>query len=221
MLPPSELATLAPELEALILRMLSEEPEARGTAGELAEALEQAAEEAGPVVDERVVPSRSMLPTDRATRPGPTRWHLARQALRRVAREHSAAMCVTGTLAAVLLVMLPLTPLPEKPAQVVLAKEEHTAGLADAGVDDSVLASMEVNLYGVPGFVLGEPMPKRPEPGWKRPPCSGTQRSINGTCWFGPLEGEKPPCSDSYEHDGRCYTPVNLKGRRQPTSDEP
>ena len=43
LLPPSELASVGPELDALILRMLSEDPKARGTAGELVQAFEQAA----------------------------------------------------------------------------------------------------------------------------------------------------------------------------------
>ncbi len=108
MLPLSALATVAPELEALILRMLSEEPEARGTAGELAEALEQAAKEAGPEADERVVPSRSLVPTGRAARPGPTRWQLACQSL----REHSKLLSVAGALAAGVLAVVVLLPFP-------------------------------------------------------------------------------------------------------------
>jgi hypothetical protein len=98
----------------------------------------------------------------------------------------------------------------------------QAVGLGDGGVDDSVLASAEAQPYQVPGFVLGKPMPKRPEPGWEKPPCSGFQRSINGACWFGPLEGEKPPCEDAFEHENRCYTPVIPHNRiRQPTSEEP
>ncbi|HEX8706598.1 MAG TPA: serine/threonine-protein kinase [Myxococcaceae bacterium] len=232
MRPPSELATVAPELEALILRMLSEEPEARGTAGALAEALEQAAKEAGPVADERVVPSRSLLPTKCTARPGPTRWHLARQAARRVAREHSAALCVAGILSACLLGGLALLSLPEHPVQLAAeeqeqedagAEEERAVGLADAGVDDSVLASAESQpAYGGPGFVLGEPIPKKPEPGQKRPPCNpAEQRAINGLCWW-VHHNKKPPCEDAFEHEDRCYTPVIPPNRiRPPTSEEP
>jgi hypothetical protein len=225
-LPPSELATVAPDLDALILRMLSEVPEARGTAGELAEALEQAAKRAGPSADEFVRPSRSMLPTERAARPGPTRWQLARQAARRVAREHSAALWVAGTLAACLSFVVALPPLPARPVQLAAFEEqedagveERTVGLADAGVDDSVLASAEALPYGAPGDVLGEPVPKRPEPGQKKPPCKADERAINGGCWF-PITTRKPPCDGIYEHDGRCYTPVQAGTRRTPTSEE-
>jgi hypothetical protein len=45
---------VAPQLSTLILRMLSVSPEARGSARELAELLEQRAERAGPEVDQRL-----------------------------------------------------------------------------------------------------------------------------------------------------------------------
>jgi hypothetical protein len=51
--PPRALnRRVAPQLDALILRMLSLRPEARGTFQEMAEALEQAARSAGPEADE-------------------------------------------------------------------------------------------------------------------------------------------------------------------------
>jgi len=228
LLPPSELATVAPELEALILRMLSEYPSVRGTAGELAEALEQAARSAGPVADERVRPSRSMLPTERALRPGPTRWHLARQALRHGVRQYAGALGVAGTLAVCLLVGLALPPLHEWPARLAIVEEEEpadagveerTVGLADAGVDDSVLTAAQAHAYGPHEFAFGEPIPAKPEPGQKKPPCGESQRAINGACWH--LLDDKPPCEAAFEHDGRCFLPVLPKGRRPPTSEEP
>jgi len=51
-MPPAELnSRVAPRLEALILQLLSEQPEARGTARELASRLEEAAEQLGPEGD--------------------------------------------------------------------------------------------------------------------------------------------------------------------------
>ncbi len=229
LLPPSELATVAPELEALILRMLAEAPEARGTAGELAEALEQAAKGAAPVADERVRPSRSMLPTERAARPGPTRWQLARQALRR----HSKLVAVVGTLAAgvlavVLLPLLPALNMEEQPellaavegeAQADAGVDEHVVGLVDGGVED-VLAAAEARItYEGPGYALAQPLPKTPFEGQRRPPCGQAQRAINGLCWWTHPE-RKPPCEEAFEHDDRCYTPV-IPFSRPPTSEEP
>ncbi|HEX8698897.1 MAG TPA: serine/threonine-protein kinase [Myxococcaceae bacterium] len=224
-LPPSELATMAPELEALILRMLSEEPEARGTAGELAEALERAAKRAGPEADTRVLPSRSMLPTERAACPGPSRGQLARQTVRRFAREHLAALGVAGALAACMLGGALLLPFPSRPElfageeQEDAGMEEQAVGLGDGGVEDSVLASAQSKpTYGVP--VFADPMPTKPLPGQHRPPCPPSTRSIEGACWYGPLEGVRPPCPGVYEHEGKCYGPA-YPDRRQPTSEEP
>jgi predicted Ser/Thr protein kinase len=233
MLPPSELATVAPELEALILRMLSEEPRARGTAGELAKELEQAAKQAKPRADERLVPSCRMLPTERAARPGPTRWHLARQALRRHRRPLAAAGAVAAGVLA-LVFMLPVLPVLDRETQgkqsVAVEEEEameedaaadeRAVGVADGGVDGVLAAAQARPSYGVPEDVLTTPVPEKPEPGQKKPPCKPSHRAINGGCWV--LLAEKPPCDDSYEHDGKCYLPVIPRGAiQQPTSGEP
>ncbi len=230
LLPPGELATVAPELEALILRMLSENPQARGTAGELAEALEQAEKSAGPGAKERVRPSRSMLATERATRPGPTRWHLARQALRR----HSKRLAVAGALAAsllagVLLPALPWTDSEEGPEPFAAAEEQarqqaavrkKTVALADGGIDDALAAAEQAPVYGVPNSVLGQSVLKKPVPGQRKAPCENPrQRVILGFCWW--HFDVKPPCGKGeYEHEERCYIPV-IENGRQPTSEEP
>jgi hypothetical protein len=228
LLPPSELASVAPELEVLILRMLSEEPQARGTAGELAEALEHAAKSAGPGADMRMQPSRAMLPTERAVRPGPTRWHLASQAVRR----HAGLLAVAGTLAAGLLAVVLLPPFSgldvKEPAQLAEAEEaeeeeagadERAVGLADGGVDEVLVAAEARPAYGGPAYGLVAPLPKTPLPGQRRPPCLPTyQRAINGLCWW--IMPKPPPCEDAYEHDNKCYTAV-VPNTRQPTSEEP
>jgi hypothetical protein len=229
LLAPSELATVAPELEALILRMLSEAPEARGTTGELAVALEQAAKSAGPVADERVRPSRSMLPTEHASRPGPTRWHLASQALRR----HSKPLAVAGALSAGVLAVVLLPPLPRpateaEPEQLAAVEteeqedagvDERAVGLADGGVDEVLASAEQAPVHGVPKSVLGRSLIKKPVPGQRKAPCENPrQRAIIGFCWW-PFE--RPPCGKGeYEHEDRCYVPVVENGR-QPTSEEP
>lgn len=66
--PPQERnARVAPRLSALILRMLSEKPEARGTARELAEALEQAATQAGPEADAPLFEWEPREPSEQST----------------------------------------------------------------------------------------------------------------------------------------------------------
>jgi serine/threonine protein kinase len=232
LLAPSELATVAPELEALILRMLSAAPEARGTAGELAWACEQAAKSAGPVADERVRPSRSMLPTERASRPGPTRWHLASQALRR----HSKLLAVAGALAVGVLAVVLLLPHPwptseEEPEQLAAVEEEEqedagvgekAVGLADGGVDEVLASAEQAPVHGTPTSVLGSALLKKPVPGQRKAPCENRrQRAIIGFCWWLFSPDEKPPCGKGeYEYEERCYVPVVENGRQR-TSEEP
>jgi hypothetical protein len=174
----------------------------------------------------------SMLPSERAARPAPTRWHLARQALRR----HSLPLAVAGALAACVLALVLLPPLPsidikEDPEHLAAVEagaekeedagvDERAVGLADGGVD-GVLATAEAQpTYGVPGYVLAASIPKIPEPGQKKPPCNpADERPINGGCWS--HVSKKPPCEGFYEHDSRCYAPVMLGIRREPTSEEP
>jgi hypothetical protein len=230
LLAPSELATMAPELEALILRMLCENPKARGTAGELAEALEQAAKSAGRLADERVRPSLSMLPTERASRPGPTRWHMASQALRR----HSKLLAVAGTLAAGVLAVVLLPPFSwpasEEEAEPLADVEEEeqedagvgekAVGLADGGVDEVLASAEQAPAHGVPNRVLGPSLLKKPVPGQRKAPCeTRQQRAIIGFCWW--LLDERAPCGKgAYEHEDRCYVPV-VENDRQRTSEEP
>jgi serine/threonine protein kinase len=230
-LPPSELATVAPELEALILRMLSEEPQARGTAGELAQALEQAAKSAGPVADERVRPSRSMLPTERASRPGPTRWQLASQALRR----RSKLLAVAGALAAGALAVVLVSPIQgldieAEPSQDAGAEEEQqnadigekAVGLADGGIDEVLVSAGQAPARGGPHSVPSPSLLKKPVPGQRKAPCENRrQRAIIGFCWWLFSPDERPPCGKGeYEHEDRCYVPV-VENVRQPTSEDP
>lgn len=92
----------------------------------------------------------------------------------------------------------------------------------DAGVGDEVLASAEV-LPRVGPFIssLGRAMPKQPFPNQRRPPCERGERAINGGCWVGPIDLEKPPCGEKmFDYEGRCYF-ASFDGPRQPTSEEP
>jgi hypothetical protein len=52
---------------------------------------------------------------------------------------------------------------------------------------------------------LSRPMPSKPYPGQKRPPCKPRlEMELNGGCWV-PHE-EKAPChEDLFEHQGKCY----------------
>jgi hypothetical protein len=204
--------------------MLSEDGQARGSAGKLAEALEKAAQSAGPAADHRVRPTRSALPTEHASRPGPSRCYLVRKALQRNVRPLS----VLATFAAIFAVMLlPTSPvqhqepshLVEAPELLDAGTEEQSVGLGDGGVEEVLASALETPRKAVPTSFLALSLPKKPSPGQKRPPCNPTkQRAINGACWW--VLAGKPPCEDGYEYEDGCYAPV-LPNARVPTSEEP
>jgi hypothetical protein len=132
----------------------------------LAERPGQAEKQAGPVADERVVPSRCVLPTKRATRPGPTRWHLVRQAL----HQHSLHLAAASALAAGVLTVVLLPPRPsldieEEPEHLAAVEageeeeenagaDERTVGLADGGMDGVLTSAEAWPSHRVPGEVL-------------------------------------------------------------------
>jgi serine/threonine protein kinase len=219
-LRPSELATVLLELEALILRMLSEKREERGTPGELAEAMAEAARSAGPEADLRIQPSRSRLPPQKATWNGKPRWY----GLRKRARwpVPLVVIAVVGLLR--LLSSFEVKPeglvyRAEAPDAPQAAVDERAVGLADAGVK-GLAAATGVPRVGMPAYVLALPMPKSPFPNQRKPPCdTSAEVSVLGACWA--VLAKKPPCGGSgYEYDGKCVV-ASFATPRSPTSEQP
>ncbi|MBN1203549.1 MAG: serine/threonine protein kinase [Myxococcaceae bacterium] len=213
-LPPSALCRLDATLEALILRMLSPKREARGTASQLAQALEAAAASTRKSLDEPLRPSRSVLPTEPARFPGKVGWLL------RVAVPPAAAVGLTALVA----LMVLLLPPPERgePLPPYLATPEEVAQLtADAGVAEQAMASVhKVPGVVLPPYVLGADLPTTPFPWQRKPPCERGERAIRGGCWV-EVGREKPPCGDKmFEFEGYCYKP-SVDAPKQPTSEQP
>ncbi|MDY7232964.1 serine/threonine protein kinase [Hyalangium rubrum] len=215
-LPPGALATVRPELERLILRMLSREREARGTAGELADALSRVS--TGLEAATPIGVSPSVMETQKTARPGPRFWQVSRTARRLV---------VLGGCAAVALLMV----LPtrggqhEAPLYVAAAPEQLMDDDRDGGtvgLGEELLASVtrDVPFSGAPTAALALPMPKVPFKGQKKPPCNPlSEREIIGACWV--VMELKPPCAKAgFEHDGKCVIPT-AELPRPPTSDKP
>jgi serine/threonine protein kinase len=234
---------VAPQLDALILRMLSEPPGARGTARELAEALEQAAQLTSPETTRQLfVQQKSHLPPEhqaaevRAQGPEvsartpnstervsvPTR---ARTWRRRLTK--AAALLALG---AWVWWIIP-SKFPERPASARHAADE--AHLQDGGAsglgDDAATASTAASPSpSVPGVRAEDTLPE-PLPGQIRPDAKGRcphsrQVPLGGGCWVKtPLDREQCELlrpSGGYIFQGICYTPVLLHGR-QPTSEPP
>ncbi|MDY7227547.1 serine/threonine protein kinase [Hyalangium rubrum] len=212
LLAPSDWATVAPVLDRLILRMLSDAPEARGTAGQLAQEMEEAAASSAPALDRPIAPAPCQLKTERASRPGPPReWTPLLRPLLLV------ALLGMG-------VVLASRPSPRLVAPFHEPSEEPPETSRDGG---SVALGSAAIASALPGGVgpvelraVSLDMPSGPIKGQKRAPCEPRGLvEINGGCWIR-AEDFKPPCEkDWYEWKGSCYWPQMARGRL-PTSDE-
>jgi serine/threonine protein kinase len=220
---PRGLEEVCPEFSALIVRMLSEEPEARGSAGELAEALERLAKKENPAVDAPWVKRTSLQPTEKAERPGPPRFYRLRKLAPRFAL--ATFPVVLGLLGLLLArsVGEQREVASAEPLNVPQDEEEPEAGTQRMG--EKALSSVAPSKAAPDSErAVTNEVPDRPFEWQMRPPCDQRRGivAINGGCWS-PVGGEPPPCqSHEYEHQGRCYWPVTAStGKRRPTSKDP
>lgn len=238
-LRPSALATVAVELEGTILRLLSEERPKRGTATEIAVALERATQEAGPAADNPILPTPAADPTEK----GPPEFSSALSNSSESSRSRSStspkrrpsgtsfpiwlswasAAMVGGTLVA--LATESHRSSSPKPEPWSSSEERHVPhrDAPDAGVgDEALLSAQDVPRAPVPSYGVGRAMPEQPFPNQRKPPCDPeSERVINGGCWFPRSGTTKPPCGkNAFEYEGACYVPM-FTTPRQPTSDPP
>jgi hypothetical protein len=238
-LRPSELATVAVELEGTILRLLSEVRQARGTAALIAKALERAAQQAGPAADNPILPTPAAAPTEKGTpefssdSSNSSESSRSRSSTAPKRRPHgtsfpiwlswaSAAM-VGGTLVTIA-AELHRSSSPEPEARSA-SEERHVPqrDTPDAGVgDEALLSAQDVPRATALTYGMGRSMPDQPFPNQRKPPCDPiSERVINGGCWFGPNGTLKPPCGkNAFEYEDGCYVPM-FDPPRQPTSDPP
>ncbi|MFL5349339.1 MAG: protein kinase domain-containing protein [Hyalangium sp.] len=239
-LAPAELRDVEPGLGALILRLLSVRPRERGTAAQLAEALEQAQAharaESPPRSIAEVAPAArpsepsSVSPAPSAPLHSPLRGASAGRASA-AARARPWRPWLVPTAASLILAtwvwwLSPGKPVaPSSPEQPRVTGAEQpdagTAGLAEA------LASASTN--SAPGLqapeAMAEDTPPEPEEEQARPDAKGRcphkrQVALNGACWLElSLTGQE--CEDSGGHMFKrtCYVPVIPAGRKHtPTS---
>ncbi|MDC0712641.1 serine/threonine-protein kinase [Stigmatella sp. ncwal1] len=206
MKPPGQLQPLAPLLESLILRMLSENPQDRSNAGELAAAMEAAAEAAGPEADVPMCPNGSRGGAEGVRRP--------------VSESRGGCLgpAVLMSWAAWLIILiagnLNLAEFIDSPSSL---EDGGTTGVVDASLEEAPVSSVarEPEPSG-----LALEMPKAPLPGQRRPPCDRFQINIQGGCWLEILQAS-PPCGESYyDWKGSCYYPVAAPPRTS-TSEKP
>lgn len=215
---------VVPELSALIERMLAEEPEARGTAREIAEVAEFAAEHArpeasvpclqleGPEAKARAVPVRREPGSERMER-GDRSWEL-----RRVFLATAVSLAVVGPCCMSLQSRQPPSEMAEAEVPAVwMAPDAGTKGLGD----DAVMARVETPVPPIMLEAISREVPEKPLPGQRRPPCRyAGDDVIQGGCWRR-LANKAPPCGDeAYEWQGSCYDP-SWERTRPPTSNQP
>jgi hypothetical protein len=104
-------------------------------------------------------------------------------------------------------------------------QEAENTDTGTAGMGEEALNSVApAEKFLVSGQGITRPMPNRPLPEQKRPPCTSWGAiEIKGGCWRLQMKGaDTAPCyPDLYEHEGRCYGPVFNTAERVPTSEEP
>jgi hypothetical protein len=233
------------QLNALILRMLSVRPEERGTAGELAEAMERGVAHGGTAAEEPLFEWETVPPTRwteeelaEAEYLGHRPRHRYRGFVQRVEQADAAARAPKGTqgqggvrqqarrarsrgwlpwlAAAMALGLWPEDTGVEHATSHEARRKEEVASLGDSAMNPSKTATKAPS----EGAITRE-VPKEPLPGQRKPDakgrCPGTQVAINGSCWVKvDLVVEECLGSLAVYRDG-CYAPVYEPGRK-PTS---
>jgi hypothetical protein len=246
--PPKELnPRVDPQLDALILRALSLKPEKRGTAEELAEALEKRAAQAGPEAHaplfEWETLERAQWSLEDVASAG-FRGHRPRRRERAEAQatmeaeaaagaavEHTAPLHAWRAMVAVglALAIWAWWAAPSQPGEEpTLAHAEPArgdppdagaAGLGKAAASASTVPSPELRAMGV----MAEDTPPEPQPGQARPDAKGRcphkrQVALNGGCWVAPpFNREECEENGGYVFKKACYLPFYSSGR-PPTS---
>jgi eukaryotic-like serine/threonine-protein kinase len=187
--PAEQRVTLCPQLAKLLRQMLARKPSARGSAAQLARALEHAAEAAGPEADQPIV---RRPPSPSAARP-----------LSSLAQRQGLWLGAAAGLAASLLLQGAWT-MWRYPRPWLAQGPTQTTGLAQ----DALPLSGSVQVPAPGAERIGLEVPKKPLPGQARPPCRKRELELNGGCWVLPREAA-PPCGErNYEWRGACYYPV-------------
>ncbi|MBZ4419714.1 serine/threonine-protein kinase [Myxococcus sp. RHSTA-1-4] len=206
------------ELSVLTSRMLSVSPEARGSAREMAEALEHAVREAGPEADVPLFVREVSRPVEGRAAPR----HVPRRAPRRSMWSWLTAASLGSALALGAGWMLGTHPGEEAETVQASAPEETRDG-GTVAVGDSVLtAPVPLSRAPFAWSTIAVDLPPRPFPGQRRPDANGRcpkkpQVPINGGCWI-KLSVEQKDCGEyGYVYEGSCYMPV-IPPARPPTS---
>jgi hypothetical protein len=233
------------ELESLIMRLVAVDPSERfqGRARRAAEALEKAAESAGPEADvllfdeaaavrdawktEQGVVARDVEPRSLPPQQLPPEQGSA-ETVRKPAPPQSASLAWVGGAAVAALglslvsmaVWLPMRQELARLTEERASREGDSVGLGDSAETRPVSTLAPNSTTRVkPG--VGLPMPEGPFPNQRKPPCDRYgEEEVRGGCWYA-LRDAKAPCKqDAYDWKSACYLP-SFPVQRQPTSTPP
>lgn len=222
---------VAPHLNDLILQMLAVRPEVRGTAAELANSLEEAADW------ERLEADHPLFSWDTQQRPrrrdrqvvrlaelrdSTEKVDLERREMQELARAStcterdparapslSQRLRLIGLAVGAVVLMMSRQVEPWQ-ASVPLAAAEKGAQPTVALGDDGLPAATVASSPASASKTIGVDLPARPLDGQRRPPCAKGEVEIRGGCW-GELKLRPPNCLErSYEWRGGCYMPIML-----------
>jgi serine/threonine protein kinase len=217
---PASLLQVEPLLREWVLRLLSVQPEARGSAAQVAEQLERA------VLPADSSPAPNPAPQQRPPALEPPAVHLG-SATRWRTRWPGLAL---GVCALMLLLTVGWGLLrehgePSSGAQVLVPTQEQpdagTAGLGEAASSASTQETPEPTLeQAVTEDSLPEPLPGQIRPDDKGHCPHKQQVALNGGCWVLWESGKCESLGGSGQiYEGRCYVPaLPLPRHRPPTS---
>jgi hypothetical protein len=218
-----------PRLREVILRLLSEAPEARGTAAQVAEALEAVAYERVPQRLAEPPPAAEVPPPNvPAPAGGSQPPERVRPPARAWAWEPWLALAVVG-LCAVLLWTVPPASFPPEHVSASTprssASQAPDAGTAAVGEAAPTEPQDSTALPAEERPLAQEPLPE-PRPGQARPDkkgqCPGSKQvPINGGCWLEQLPMTTEECTNNggVLFKGKCFGPALAPPKKpQPTS---
>jgi serine/threonine-protein kinase len=193
------------ELSSLISRMLAIQPEARGSASELAEALERAARKAGPEADAPLFPRTEPEPKEEE----PVPQCLDSEAPGRSLCSRLAAAGISGAVVLGAIGVLSLASRQEAAREQAEQRDAGTVAMGDTALTAPVASTRVPSTWSS----IALDIPSKPLRGQLRPDANGrcphkSYVSINGGCWT-ETKGDPKDCGDyTYEYKGACYQPV-------------
>ncbi len=198
-----------PSLRELILRLLSETPEARGTAAQVAEALEAAAEESVPQRLPQPPPAVEVSPLNA---PAPAIHREPSKHVRPLVQTWTwkpwPALAIAGVCAVFLWNVQPASTQQASGAQ---APDKGTTAVGDT----SPTRPQAPAPHPKDKKPLAQESPPKPRPGQPKPDKKGRclgprQVPINGGCWLEslPMSAEECAANSYVPFKGKCYAPA-------------